>query len=339
MPWLKENRSQDKYESIIRLMGSAFHEDYRAFFPSLVYSFKKLRLVTSNKIIIESEHIATLSKSSVGKKLMQAFGTQPVQNYREHYYNVLTGMSLGAYHDGLEQFFRQCEGPEIKTFYLEKLLADIHSILYIPLPKKFENREDEKIAIQVKLALAILFQILVKKQGIVDNSMLSYFDTRGWLCETLQQMQFNGQTEELLMLFDRFSAEDLQYSGKKKPATNSENSHDFQKNETDGDDVIPIPDLVKELQQEFSEVKQGIKSWLLNDQLQKKREEPVEKWLTSEEVCNYMRISKSTLQRRRASGDIKFFKLAGKYRYEEQYIRQLMRSNDSNFSSPPVNQK
>jgi hypothetical protein len=111
--------------------------------------------------------------------MIQAFINQPVLNYREHFYNMITGISLGAYRDMTEHFLRQCEGTEIKAFYLEKLLAEIHSILLLPLPGEFENPEEEKIAVRVKLALAILYRLLQKKQGKIENSMLLYFDTCG----------------------------------------------------------------------------------------------------------------------------------------------------------------
>ncbi len=338
MPWLMENRRQEKFESVIRQAGSGFYGDYRIFFISVGLYFKKLHPVSSKKVIRELEHLSNVSATPLGKEMAQVFATRPVQNYREHFYNAITGMCLGAYHDSLVLFFRKCEGPETKAFYLEKLFADLHSILLIPLPEKIENREEEKIVIHVKLALAILFQIVLKKHRITGNGMLRYFDTHGWLKETREKLQFGSLTDELLMNFDSFT-ENSRPKVQEKAMDGRGKREDLADMEFETGDNVQIQEILKDLQQEFSEVKQGFENMAVNKQLPEKKVVPSEKWMTGSEVCEYLRISKSTLQRRRGSGKIKFSKLAGKYRYEVNYIRQLLRENDRTPSSPEIEQE
>lgn len=338
MPWLKENRRHEKFESVIRLAGHGFYGDYRIFFTSVGQSFRKFHPVSPEKIIQELEQLSNVSATPLGKEMAKVFATRPVQNYREHFYNAITGMCLGAYHDSLDLFFRNCEGPETKAFYLEKLFADLHSILLIPLPEKIETREEEKIVIHVKLALAILFQMMVKKHRIIDNSILGYFDTHGWLIETREKLQYGSLTEELLMNFCSFT-ENSRPGVQSKAADGRGKREDMAVKETETRDNYPIPEIIKNLQQDFSEVKKGFEKILVNKQFSGKKEGPTEKWMTGKEVCEYLRISKSTLQRRRGSGKIKFSKLAGKYRYEANYIGQLMRQNDSTPSSPEIKQE
>ena len=234
-----------------------------------------------------------------------------------------------SYHDLLEHFLRQCEGPETKAFYLEKLLADIHSMLLVPLPEEFENPEEEKIAVRVKLALAILYRLLQKKQAKIENSMLLYFDARGWLKECLGKLEEEGCAEEMLLIFDLLTREKRTVEPGKLTVA-AENEPDMMEMETTGS-YSEILNAFNSFHQDFNEVKQNVVHILQNEANVGKTEQPAEKWLTSPEVCNMMRISKSTLQRWRKSKKIKFFKLAGKYRYLEQDILNLMRANDSNL--------
>ena len=329
MPWLNKNRRQKKFESIIRTAGTAFHGDYNTFFSTVGSSFKMLHVDVSKKIIGELEFLSTLSVTPPGKHMLQAFANQPVKNYREHYYNVITGMSLGAYHDWLEQLLKQCEGPETRSFYLEKILDDIHSILMIPLPEVFENLEDELIVIRVKLALAILYRLLQKKQGRIENSMLLNFDARGWLRNTLQQMDSDHFKEELLKVFDRFTGE-KKSSDNEKLSVTPEFEPDHKKMEA-AESYSGILNEFMAFQQEFNEVKQSFIAIAQNKTDGSTTEKPGNRWLTSQEVCDLLRISKSTLQRWRKGKKIKFFKMAGKYRYQEQDIQKLMNANYSDI--------
>jgi hypothetical protein len=140
------------------------------------------------------------------------------------------------------------------------------------------------------------------------------------------------------MNFDRFT-ENSRPKVQAKATDGRGKREDLADKETETGDNYPIQEILKELQQEFSEVKQGFENMVLNKQFPGKKEVSTEKWMTGKEVCEYMRISKSTLQRRRGSGIIKGCKLAGKYRYEANYIGQLMRENDRTPSSPEVKQE
>jgi excisionase family DNA binding protein len=326
MPWLKENRRQEKFESVIRMAGTAFHGDYMAFFRAIGNTFKMFHFDIPKRINTELVLLETATLTPLGKRMIQTFVNQPVLNYREHYYNVLTGMSLGAYHDLPEQFLRQCEGPEIKAFYLEKLLADIHSMLLIPLPGKFEFPEEEKIAFRVKLALAILYRLLQKKQGKIENSMLLYFDARGWLKITLEQMESVGLKEELLKIYDRFAGEKKSPEQDMLPGA-AEIEAALQEKVQDLNSRDLIPDALKELQQELSEIKQAFENYRGNKQIQNRNDDGSDKWLTGNEVCEILRISKSTLKRKRDSNELEFSRLGNKIRYEEKYIRQMMRES------------
>jgi len=329
MPWLKENRKQEKFESVIRMAGPAFHGDYKGFFRGIGNSFKMFHVDAPKKINTELELLATAALTPLGKRMIQLFVNQPVLNYREHFYNMITGMSLGAYHDLLEHFLRQCEGPETKAFYLEKLLAEIHSMLLIPLPVEFENPEEEKIAVRVKLALAILYRLLQKKQGKIENSMLLYFDARGWLKECLGKLEEEGRAEKNLLIFDLLTRDKATVEPGKLTVS-VENEPNMKEMEATGSYSRILNEFMA-FQQDFNEVKQNVVHILQNEATVVKTEQPAEKWLTSPEVCNLMRISKSTLQRWRNRKKINFLKLAGKYRYHEQYILNLMRKNESNL--------
>lgn len=326
MPWLKENRRQEKFESVIRMSGPAFHGDYKAFFNAIGNSFKMFHVDASKKINTELELISTAKLTPLGKNMIQAFVNQPVLNYREHFYNMITGMSLGAYHDLTEHFLRQCEGPEIKAFYLEKLLADIHSMLLIPLPGEFENPDEEKIAIRVKLALAILYRLLQKKQGKIENSMLLYFDARGWLKKTLEELDSVDIKEELLSIFDRFAGEKKSLQQDKLPGA-AEIESGFNEKVQDLNFQDLLTDGLKEFQQNLSEIKQAFENYRGNKEIQNRNDGRSEKWLTGKEVCEILRISKSTLKRKRDSNELEFSRLGNKIRYEEKYIRQMMRES------------
>ena len=330
MPWLKENRRQEKFESVIRKAGDAFHGDYKTFFDAVANSFKIFHVDAPKKINTELELLSTATLTALGKRLIETFVNQPVLNYREHFYNVITGMSLGAYHDLTEHYLRKCEGPEIKAFYLEKLLADIHSILLLPLPGEFETPEEEKIAVRIKLALAIFYTLLQKKQVKIENSMLLYFDARSWLMKILEQMESVDIKEELLSIFDHFAGE------KKSPEQDNlpgaaviESGFNEKVQDLNFQDLIS--DVMIEFKQDLSEIKQAFENYRENREIQNRNDGGSEKWLTSPEVCHLLRISKSTLQRWRKSTKVNSFKLAGKYRYLEQDIQNLMRANGSNF--------
>lgn len=326
MPWLKENRRQEKFESVIRKAGPEFHGDYKAFFNAIDNSFKMFYVDAPKKINAELELLATATLTPLGKRLIETFVNQPVLNYREHFYSMITGMSLGAYHDLTEHFLRKCEGPEIKAFYLEKLLADIHSILLLPLPERFETPEEEKIAVRIKLALAIFYTLLLKKQGKIENSMLLYFDARSWLMKILEQMESVDIKEELLSIFDRFAGEKKSPKQDKLPGAAAIESG-FNEKVQDINSRDLIPDMVKELQHDLSEIKQAFENYRENREIQNRNDEGSVKWLTGKEVCDILRISKSTLKRKRDSNELEFSRLGNKIRYEEKYIRQMMKES------------
>lgn len=327
MPWLKENRKHDKFESFIRFTGSAFHGRHPVFFPAVIESFKKLNFGPSEKLISELELLSTAGESSFGNRLSEAFVSLPVQNYRGHFYNVLTGQSLGAYYNITEQFLRKCEGPETKDYYAEKMISGLHALMHIPLPVKIVDEEDKRIWFQVLLATGILFQLLLKKPGH-DAGVLFYFDTRGWLEEKAQQMHFNQYPGQLISLFDRFLVSDEQT--KQVQVISTEKSEiNILKNDDAFSENVNLPDLLIGLQQEFNEMKQGLEIIVQDKQFQKKPEEQTDKWMKSKEVCEMMQISKSTLQRIRNSGKIKYSIVGNTFRYKQNDILQIMKENEN----------
>jgi excisionase family DNA binding protein len=88
-----------------------------------------------------------------------------------------------------------------------------------------------------------------------------------------------------------------------------------------------IPEVMKEFMQELSEIKQAFENYRGNKKIQNKNDEGSEKWLTSKEVCEILRISKSTLKRKRDSNELEFSRLGNKIRYEEKYIRQMIKKS------------
>lgn len=326
MPWLRENRREKKFEALVRLTGSAFRGDYPAFFTALVQALQKQPSGSSEKIMKECTYFSALRMSLTAKRMKEAFITQSVQSSREYFYQVLTGMCLGASYDGIQGFFRHCEGPEIKAYYLDKLLSDLHSMLHLPIPHSSCSAEEEKIALQVKVALAILMKQLLRKQGKPDGNMLAYFDVHGWLGECLEHTQFQQQKEDLLRIFEQCSEEGALPS-EMRPAKAESNTSGPVPDKQESPVSIPIPEFV-ELQQDLSEIREDLFRLLSAGPLPPKKEESAETWMTSKEVCTYLKISKSTLQRKRKKGEIPYFVLAGKCRYKKKDIRALLTLQD-----------
>lgn len=88
-----------------------------------------------------------------------------------------------------------------------------------------------------------------------------------------------------------------------------------------------IPDALLEFKQDLSEIKQAFENYRGDRKIQNRNDEASEKWLTSKEVCEILRISKSTLKRKRDSNELEFSRLGNKIRYEEKYIRQMIRES------------
>lgn len=331
MPWLKENRIQDKFESFTRFAGTAFNGKPPVFFPALVESVKKLNFGTSEKLISELEHLATAAESSFGNRLSEAFISLPVQNYRAHFYKVLTGQTLGAYYSLSEQFLKKSEGPEIKSYYAEKMISSLHALMHIPLPVKITDDEDKRICFQVLLAIGILFHLLIKKQGTAAG-MFFYFDTRGWLDEKIKQMNFSQYPDYLNSLFDLFPVGDQQ---KKQVKVISPAESEL--NNLKNDNVIvsnsDLLELYVGISQEFNGLKQNLELIIQNNQFQKKPEEQTMQWIKSKEVCEMMGISSSTLQRIRNSSKIKYSKAGSTFRYNKNDILQIMQENENTIST------
>jgi len=93
-------------------------------------AIKMFHVDAPNRINAETELLATAIITALGKRMIQSFVNQSVINYREHFYNVLTGMRLGAFHDWLDQFLKQCEGPETKAFFLKNYFPVFNQFRY-----------------------------------------------------------------------------------------------------------------------------------------------------------------------------------------------------------------
>ncbi len=138
--------------------------------------------------------------------------------------------------------------------------------------------------------------------------MLLYFDARGWLMKILEQMESDGLKEELLKVFDRF------LGGKKSPEQVklpgvAEIESGFNEKVQDLNFKDLIPDVLRELQQDLSEIKQAFENYRENTDIRNRNDKGAEKWLTGKEVCEILRISKSTLKSERDSNELEFSKL------------------------------
>ena len=52
-----------------------------------------------------------------------------------------------------------------------------------------------------------------------------------------------------------------------------------------------------------------------------------EEWVSSQEVCRFLKISERTLQRFRTNGKITYTSMGGKYYYQIAEIKKLLRAN------------
>jgi excisionase family DNA binding protein len=132
--------------------------------------------------------------------------------------------------------------------------------------------------------------------------------------------------EELLSIFDRFAGEKKSHEQDMMHET-AETKSGFQEKVQDINSRDLIPDLFKELQHDLSEIKQAFENYRGIKENQNMNDDGSDKWLTGKEVCEILRISKSTLKRKRDSNELEFSRLGNKIRYKEKYIRQMMRES------------
>jgi hypothetical protein len=59
----------------------------------------------------------------------------------------------------------------------------------------------------------------------------------------------------------------------------------------------------------------------------KTKEEPLDSWVDSYEICTFLKISSRTLQRLRAEGTVNFSRIRGKNFYRISEIERLLQNN------------
>ena len=205
MPWLKENRNTDRFEELLSLLGPT--DDYKCagFFRRFISLLKVSHSPVSSKFLQEV-HLLSTDGSSAINAVVPDFIRLPAADYREQFYNLLTGFCLEGYERHTEQFLKAEQGEELLSWYQTRLLDHLYQLIHIPLWTKDATPHELVLVCRVKAALNILYyRFLERRKKQYRGIHWAYQPAEGLRRQLAETGLEEVQCLEIMNLFERLT--------------------------------------------------------------------------------------------------------------------------------------
>jgi hypothetical protein len=329
MPWLPDNRREEKFESLLFALQPASEIRFQRFFRHLIPALRNTSSTVSTGFINEIKVLAKLKDSGKHLSFAPVFMQLSARQPRELFYHALASFALDGYRQWLEAVLPEKEG-EISAYIMTRTIDRLHSVLQLPAMKELAEQRELRLLYLVKVALACLFTHLMNRNGRLYRGLASAFRAPEAVKAEINRSRLpEPEKNELLHLLDQLltanSNQPVIPVTEKKPSTGIENEGN--KRAPKSEETYELRQLVKEWQTDVADIKDVF------GQLAAKPEEKEKKTLDSATVMKMLNISKSTLHRYRKKGIITCSKLGGKYLYPEPEILKLIKNENGNTGS------
>jgi hypothetical protein len=321
MPWLKENTGEEKFEPVVLAGEISLRDASPAFFNGLLKAFKKQPNFCPEKVLAEIEQLATIKRSQAARHLAEVFMNQPAHSVREVFYLVVTGQCLGAYYDWYSRVAEESE-ETLRAFYLNKTLNRLHNLLRVSEPAARLPVSHIMPAIRVKLALVVLFHKIRETAKAKETGITAFFNTEEWLEDYLQSMTLPQKTVDslqniFLQLVRKPSSPNIAATYEHALPHHNE----IMEKQTELSPTSELAPLIHGLHQNFSNLQQ-----VVGMLAKEKNSHASPEYIGSGEVMRLLKISKSTLQRHRRDGKVKYKQIGGKFLYSKAHIESMLNS-------------
>ena len=334
MPWLPDNRRQEKFESLLFALRPAAETSYSRFFRNLLPALKNTNSAVSGGFTEEVRQLSGMNGSFDPASLASSFVQLPAGSPRELFYHALIGFALEGYRNWLETALPEKDG-EISAYVVTRTTDRLQSALQLPVPNELTAERELRLLYLVKVALAALFSTMLEKRTKHYRGITTVHQVIESTKLELNQCQLPGnERDELLRLL-----ENLLSAGKTESVSSDINRQPQKRLEQEM--IKPEPahaedNRLKELaagwKEDVSEVKNAIARMMAENEAHQNEKEP-EKMLGSGKVMELLGISKSSLSRYRETGIIPYRKIGGKFLYPESGILKLTGKNSGgNFN-------
>ena len=328
MPWLADNRKEEKFESLLFALTPFSEKSFQGFFSKLIPAIQNTRSAISPNFTKEAAYLSKIKASSQVLSLAPHFVQLPAVHSHELFYHSLTGFASDGYQSWLHNSLPAKDG-EIGAYILTRTIDRLYSVLKIPVMDELATERDLRLLYVVKVALAGIHCGLMQRFGNFYRGLAVTYRAPDSIRNEIKQSSLSPDTrEELFDLLKKLLPSPVVQTIAGPDETKKAEADINKAMQKSG--LTPTNEL-EQLAQSWNNDVLFIKKAVgqLKDTAAGEQTLPG-KTLNSGEVMRLLGISKSTLYRHRKNGTIKFNKIGGKFIYMETEIMKLLKQQDKN---------
>lgn len=174
MPWLPDNRREEKFESLLFALQPASEKCFQWFFRHLNPALKNTGSVVSADFDKEMKYLAKLNDSARDLHFAPLFIELSAYQRREIFYHALTGFALDGYWQWLEAALPEKQG-ETGAYIITRTTDRLHAILQLPMIKELAKERELRLLYLVKVAMACLFTQLMNRNAGLYRGLASVY--------------------------------------------------------------------------------------------------------------------------------------------------------------------
>ncbi len=210
MPWLDDNRRQEKFVSLLFALKPAAGTHFARFFRDLLPALKNTGSSVSAGFTHEAGYLAGMKGVMVAQPVAPAFIEMPVGESRDQFYHAITGYAFDGYRNWLETALPEKEG-EISAYVVTRTADRLQSVLQLPVTAELTAERELRLLYLVKVAAATLFCGLLEQKKKLYRGIVTPFQTKELLRTELSRCRLPAEEKrELLRLMEQLQEAGLQ---------------------------------------------------------------------------------------------------------------------------------
>jgi len=326
MPWLSENRDEEKFRLLLWEIHQFKLNACAPFFIALPYAFNAIGITPGQKLTDEW-HAFTHILTGIGKQSVQPFLNLEDAGPRLIFYSELIAETTAATLSLIADLMGEDQSIVLQKHRIIGFMKTISDLIFSARALCPDKIDDRIIINRLLAGLAILYaEIMMHYPTLVEPLLLkvSKTEVRNILKTTSHPDENTGLLYHALS--ERYyprSFETPALTPAAEPLQEQDNA--FASPVAAGTHPETDIDIVKEvlsIQEELSGLKQAV-----TVAINKKDSLPAtpDKMIGSAEVCRLLHISKSTLKAHREKKIFRYYKIGSRYYYSAMEINDLMK--------------
>ena len=332
MPWLEENKDQEKFRLILRKMSPMHNGEHGSFFHALISAFSGMGIRSGRILTDEFNLLSQVYVTPEIKDSSSPFNNLDDDNPKIIFYTSLISHSVPAYLSYLQNAVTADQSTSLRKHSMMGVMKTISDMIIQTRALSPAGSADRIIINRLLAGLTVLFSETVKLYPHEYEPLMlriSNADIRNFITGTENDDKNNGTLFSLLAakyfpLKDSNPATPLPAlpAEQQKGTLLQQNEPSCQQN-PDEDILNEVAQIKEDLSGLVNAVKGAIK---------KKEVQPDtdDRLIGSSEVCKLLHISKSTLKAHRDKKLYSFTKIGSRYLYSAKEINEILRLNKGN---------